>query len=142
VRPRTTSPVGRRGFLTLAGGLAAAGGLATGRRFAGDASAGAQNQTIWFLDPEHGMAPPGTACPIPHEGPPTCHGCKACHAHAENKLFSSAAAVSLAHLNCKCLVDSMAVTEREYVLFFGPVAGPLHRDQFDRRTDQVFLPTK
>lgn len=132
----------RRRFLAWVGAVAA--GTGGGALFPRDASAApeSEKQTIWFLDPEHGAGKP--ECPIPHEGSQSCHGCNACHSHAESKLFSSLelADASRAHSNCKCLVDSIRVTRREFALFFGPSGGPLRREKFDKRTDQVFLPAQ
>lgn len=135
-----TRAVGRRGFLALTGGLAAAAGVGAVRT----AGAGAATQVIWILDPEHGMGAPDVACPLPHTSHPTCHGCKACHDHGQSKRFSNAVLANntRAHPNCKCLASPIGVTEREYIMLFGPPQGPLHRDEFDARRDQVFLPQK
>jgi len=134
---------GRRRFLLYVGGLAAAVGA--GQLHAGDALAKqvrALNRTIYFLDPEWGAGKP--ACPVPHEGPGSCHACAACHSHALNKLFTSAELANRqrAHPHCKCLVKSRAVSNVECVMIFGPPSGPLHRDEFDRRRDRLFLPPR
>jgi hypothetical protein len=132
---------GRRRFLLYVGGLAAAFGA--GPLLAGEAltkQSRALNRTIYFLDPEWGAGTP--ACVAPDAGAGSCRACAACHSHAANKLFTSAALADRrrAHPHCKCLVKSRAVSNVEFVTIFGPPSGPLHRDEFDRRRDRLFLP--
>jgi hypothetical protein len=126
--------VSRRQFLVSTGVVAATAGAGF---FPG--SLFAANQTVFYLDPEWGT---GENCePNPHLAGPDCHGCKACHGNA-NKLFTSAvlADSGRAHARCKCLIRSKAVSEAVFISYFGPPAGPKHRDEFDPRRDKLFLP--
>ena len=143
MKPLDSVSVGRRRFLLFVGSLAAAAG--TGQLLADGALAGRGpgNQTVYFLDPEWGAGDP--ACPLrPHWGPRSCHACIACHSHDVNKLFISGALANSrrAHPNCKCLVGSRRVNDWVFVMIFGPPSGPLHRDEFDRRRDRLFLPPR
>ena len=135
-----SASIARRRFLVMVGAVAA--GLGTSYLLPGqvEAKANTNTKTLYVLDPEWGAGEP--ACPIPHLGGSGCHACASCHAHAANKMWTSAALAdsSRAHTRCKCLVQSSRVSHRQYVAIFGPPKGPLHRDEFDRRQDELFLP--
>lgn len=133
-----TIAMARRRFLMVVGGVAAA---ATASVIPGHLSeAISANRTVYFLDPEWGEGDP--ACPDPHQGSQSCHACNACHRHDANKMWTSASLANQnrAHVNCKCIVTSKAVSNAEFVTIFGPRSGPLHRDEFDMRRDRLFLP--
>lgn len=135
----STPKVERRRFLMMVGAVATAAAVSYGLPAEAEAGRGAR-RTIYFLDPEWGAGDP--ACPIPHQGGGGCHACVACHNHDANKMWTSAALAdrSRAHPNCKCLISSKNVNNREYITIFGPPSGPLHRDEFDIRRDRLFLP--
>jgi hypothetical protein len=127
--------VSRRELLVGAGSAAVVMGVAL---YPGVISAATQQ--VFYLDPLWGLGLPGCGND-PQSLGSGCQACNACHGHS-SKLFISAALanISRAHLGCKCLVKSKAITERDYVSYFGPPAGPQHREQFDPRRDQAFLP--
>jgi len=148
-----TRAVSRRKFLAYVGAFAAAaaagqliGGGSSLKRISaaetfehklyltGVALAGDLTNTF-FLDPEHSVGKAG--CPLPHQGSRLCHGCVACHSHAENKLFASIAAAESgrAHLGCKCLIRSEQVTQQDFDALFGAA---VERVSFDRRRDTLF----
>jgi hypothetical protein len=133
--------VHRRRFLRYAAAVAMAGGANIVVGGVGEAEAARSTVAVYFLDPEWGAqladCPPDEAERTGH-----CHACKACHAHAKNKMFSSALAAQTtrAHAFCKCLVGSTQVDRVTAVTIFGPPSGPLRRDEFDGRRDALFLP--
>ncbi len=96
------------------------------------------NLTWYALDPEWGDGLPH--CPVDaHTGPRSCHGCNACHAHGENKLFPTAEAADAnrAHLGCKCqVVEGGQLPESTWMTLFG-APDNVERDQVDRRWDWV-----
>ena len=126
----TEHVVTRRRVLKYSGSvaLAAVTGLASARR---TLAAPAETRTVYSLDP--------TTCVTGHDGNLDCGACKACRGHA-NKLFSSALLANehRAHRYCNCSVKSKSVSNGDYVGFFGPNSGPLHRDEFDPRRDRLF----
>ena len=132
--------VTRRRVLTIAGTAAAVAGagLLPGTEVFG----ATRTRTVYSLDPEWGAGDPH--CPDPHAGSQSCHACSACHTHASAKLWTSAGLADFrrAHHNCKCIVRSRGVTPSEYIMLFGPSSGPQHRDEFDRRRDELFFPGK
>ena len=110
----------RRRFLAL--GLAAAGAAAGGVAPRAWASS---TEQLWGLDPSWG----GAGC--------LCGGCAACRAHAENRLFASAAAADAgrAHPFCKCLVVPVETVDRSvYAQLFVAAGG---REAVDRRHQWV-----
>ncbi len=131
---------GRRRFLALAGAAAAVAGTSVLPQ--AGLGAPAAIRRIWLLDPEWGAGLPG--CEDPHAGSQSCHACRACHGHAAAKMWTSETLADgrRAHAYCKCLLTFRDVSEQEYVMIFGPPSGPLHRDEFDRRRDELFLPER
>jgi hypothetical protein len=131
--------VDRRRFFRYAGAALAAAG--TGEFLAGPGTAESASTVIaYFLDPEWGAGDPD--CPTDEAAKTgACHACNSCHSHAVNKLFTSAALADAtrAHLHCKCLVGSMELDRLSALAVFGPPAGPMHRDAFDRRGDEAFV---
>lgn len=98
--PRTE----RRTFLARA---AIAVGAAAGAALPSiPAAAKTRKRRIHKLDPEWGRVL-DSCRPKPHQRGPDCHGCRACHNHAKNKLYSSAKAAKRpklrAHKHCKCM---------------------------------------
>lgn len=132
--------IARRKFLITLGslGVVAAGQLVPPS--GASARSTASITAVYILDPEWGAD--DRACPVPHQGARSCHGCVACHSHALNKFFTSfdRADFTRAHTGCKCLVGSYRIRRGEAVMMFGPPSGSLHRDEFDRRRDRLFLP--
>lgn len=84
----------------LGAGLVGAAGAFGGYAARADAAPSTQ---LWRLDPGSACAPGGGGC----------SSCKACRAHAANKLFASAAAADAnrAHVYCKCQVTPFAAVE-------------------------------
>lgn len=132
--------VGRRRFLAYAGATALAAGTGELLQSPQQAQAAAATVVAYFLDPEWGASDPD--CPEEESlRAGSCHGCNACHGHAV-KFFTSAAVADTtrAHVFCKCLVGSTELDAMTAVAIFGPPKGPFHRDEFDRRRDELFLP--
>lgn len=122
--------VARRRVLKYSASIALAavtGVTSAGRTLAAPAT----TRTVYSLDP--------TTCVTGHDGNLDCGACKACRGHAK-KLFTSAqiASAHRAHPYCNCTVEAKSVGNGEYVGFFGPNSGPLHRDEFDPRRDKLF----
>ena len=122
--------VSRRRVLRYSGGIAAAAvaGVVSAR---GVWAAPATTRTVYSLDP--------ASCVVSHDGKTDCTACKACHGHAQ-KLFSSAQLANSrrAHRYCNCIVRAEEIGTSDFVGFFGPLSGPLHRDEFDPRRDKRF----
>jgi hypothetical protein len=122
--------VSRRGVLRYSGGLVIGAMTAVAMARASWA-APATIRTVYSLDP--------TSCVAGEDGKPDCGACNACHGHAL-KVFSSQqlANTTRAHRFCNCAVRAKDVSNSDFVGFFGPPGGPLHRDQFDPRRDKPF----
>jgi hypothetical protein len=121
----------RRGFL---GRSAAAAGALAAAVFPRGARAAQSPVPVYRLDPEWG------SCGLPEESKPlSCHACAACHGHAHNKLFASAAAADAnrAHLHCKCLVEPAGTLPYgTWAALFGNPRDP-GRVEVDRRHPKV-----
>ena len=129
--------ISRRSFLGR--GATATGALALAAAPSARATpAGTQQQLAVFrLDPEWNGA---AYCQVDEGAKPgSCHGCHACHLHAANKLFVSAAAADQgrAHLACHCLVASAGTLPRgTWVALFGNPKHP-KRQSVDRRNHRT-----
>ena len=69
----------------------------------------------------------------------SCSACRACHLHAENKLFASvkAADAHRAHPGCNCgIAKADQLPRRAWIALFGSVKSPDHH-VLDRRHDEV-----
>jgi hypothetical protein len=115
--------ISRKRFLFGAATLT--GGAVTGAVFAGEAKAA--DLPVYVLDPEWGT---GNAC---------CHGCRACHLHASNTLFATAADADLyrAHPGCKCVVSQGPVLPHDTWLALFGLPNAVARPLVDRRTQWV-----
>src|SRR5687767_10797709 len=98
----------RRGLVGLAGAA-----LIGVERGTDEVLAAKRGKKIFVLNPEWGAGQKiehsTTTCPdekaATHRKGGRCHGCKACHAHAENKRFANRAAVRRAHPGCLCAIE-------------------------------------
>lgn len=95
---------------------------------------------IYKLDPEWNEA---GYCKVSESGKPgSCHGCKACHIHAANKLYRCAAAADAgrAHPYCKCkVVIAGTLPEGTWTALFGKPKSPTRAsvDRRDQRTRSI-----
>jgi hypothetical protein len=116
----------------LAGGAAGLAVVAVPRA----ALAHPKTRLVYKLDPEWGAGDP--SCPRKERlKPRSCHACNACHHHAHNKLWSSAASIRRAHLGCKCKIVSLAIPTGVFTALFGPDNHP-RRFEVDRRDTWVY----
>lgn len=130
--------VPRRAFLTkVAVGAVAAAGAALP---SAPAAAGGRYKRVYRLDPEWGTGEAGCGS-TPHKSGSNCHGCKACHKHAANKLFPNARtagnAKHRAHKYCKCeAFRGPRITKKKWKKLFVKPDGTL-RPSVDRRDPRV-----
>jgi hypothetical protein len=124
-QPATPSSIGRRRFLTSLAAIAG-GGFATLVGVAPPAGA-ADTVTLWRLNASWGY-------PVGPKGKTRCT-CRACHLHAENKIFrtSDAAVAARIHLCCLCQPESFVVPAGCVTALFASSGG----DATDRRYDGV-----
>lgn len=100
------------------------------------------NQRAYFvLDPEWNSS---RSCNVLERRKPSgCHGCKACHAHAANKLFATRAAAERgrAHPGCKCkVVRGGTFGLQLWADLFGGLSSPDHLvvDKRSKRAQAAF----
>jgi hypothetical protein len=126
----------RRGLVGLAGAA-----LVGVERGTDEALARRRGKTIFVLNPEWGagrhIEHSKTTCPdgkeATHLQGGRCHGCKACHAHAENKRFANRDAVRRAHPRCHCRVESRSVSKVDFLEMFGTPQDAQFPGEFDLR---------
>ena len=126
----------RRGLVGLAGAA-----LVGVERGADEVLGAKKKPKVFVFNPEWGAGKKiehsTTTCPsgqeATHQKGGRCHGCIACHAHAENKRFANRAAVRRAHEGCLCRIESRSVTKEEFVEMFGTPQDPLFPGEFDLR---------
>lgn len=96
-----------------------------------------QQRAYYVLSPEYDRS---ARCRRPHrQKPGNCHGCKACHAHAKNKLFATARAANRnrAHKGCKCKVVRGGTMDVDtWAALFGGLKRP-KRFAVDRRSKRT-----
>ena len=128
----------RRGLVSLA--AAAVVGVERGT----DEVLGAKKkQKVFVFNPEWGAGQKiehsTTTCPsgkdATHRKGGRCHGCKACHNHAENKRFATheAAEQNRAHPGCLCAIESRLVSQKVFAQMFGTPGSPGFSEEFDLR---------
>ena len=124
-QPATSSSIGRRRFLTSLAAIAG-GGFATLVGVAPPAGA-ADTVTLWRLNASWGY-------PVGPKGKTRCT-CRACHLHAENKIFrtSDAAVAARIHPCCLCQPESFVVPAGCVTALFASSSG----DATDRRYEGV-----
>jgi|SRR5687768_9708752 len=107
---------------------------------AGKRKKSAAKKAYFVLEPEYDNS---ARCRVPERRKGDgCHGCKACHKHAKNKMFPSrrAANRNRAHAGCKCKVVRGGKLDVEvWAALFGGLKNP-KRAQVDlrsRRTHKI-----
>jgi hypothetical protein len=101
---------------------------------------GPGKKAFYVLEPEYDDS---ASCRVPERRKGDgCHGCKACHKHAKNKMFPSrrAADRNRAHAGCKCKVVQGGKLDAEiWAALFGGLKNP-KRAEVDlraRRTHKI-----
>jgi hypothetical protein len=96
-----------------------------------------KRKAFYVLQPEYDRS---ARCRVPEKSKPdNCHGCKACHRHAKNKLFATrrAANRNRAHKGCKCkVVRGGTLDAATWSALFGGLNKP-KRFKVDRRSRRV-----
>lgn len=121
------SPSSRRNFLARAG--AAAGGFVAAFGLPSGALGGKRRRRkrVYKLAPSG----PKYDCSASQQENDACHGCKACKAHAENKLFATEKAAKRArhraHPGCRCGVRrGRKLSRRKWRRLFNPEGDEKH----------------